>query len=93
MIPLLTVPTICEPLSGQPVILASQRYSYLSKLDLADPSECGDCLDVGILIGADHYWTLVTGRTRQGIGQRQLRPGWVGYYLDPLLGNAVNHPL
>ena len=79
VIPLLTVPTICEPLSGQPVILASQRYSYLSKLDLADPSECGDCLDVGILIGADHYWTLVTGRTRQGIGPTAIetRLGWV----------------
>ena len=55
VIPLLSVPTVCEPLSGQPVTLASQRYSYLSKLDLANPSECGVCLDVGILIGADHY--------------------------------------
>ena len=79
VIPLLTVPTICEPLSGQPVTLASRRYSYLSKLDLADPSECGDCLDVGILIGADHYWALVTGRTRQGAGPTAIetRLGWV----------------
>lgn len=79
VIPLLTVPTICKPLSGQPVTLASQRYSYLSKLDLADPSECGDCLDVGILVGADHYWALVTGRTRQGAGPTAIetRLGWV----------------
>ena len=81
VIPLLTVPTICEPFSGQPVTLASQRYSYLSKLDLADPSECGDCLGVGILIGADHYWALVTGRTltRQGTGPTAIetRLGWV----------------
>lgn len=79
VIPLLTVPTICEPLSGQPITLASQWYSYRSKLELADPSECGDCLDVGILIGADHYWALVTGRTRQGIGPTAIetRLGWV----------------
>ena len=32
VIPLLTVPTICEPLSGQPKILTSQWYSYLSKI-------------------------------------------------------------
>ena len=63
-VPLLTVPTICEPLCGQPIIRALKCYCYLSKLDLADDG----ALNVGILIGADLYWSFTTGSTRQGSG-------------------------
>ena len=38
---LYVVPLVCEPLSGQPLDLTVQRYSYLSGLDLADSgNEC-----------------------------------------------------
>eukprot|EP00731_Ephydatia_muelleri_P009394 Em0004g1732a len=67
-VPLLTVPTICEPLCGQPIIRALKCYCYLSKLDLADDGALNDSLDVGILIGADLYWSFTTGSTRQGSG-------------------------
>ena len=79
VIPLLTVPVICEPLSGQPISLAARRYPYLSTLDLADESDPDCVLDVGILIGADHYWALVSGRNCQGDGPTAIetRFGWV----------------
>ena len=66
--PLLTVPTICEPICGQPIALALRQYPYLSTLELADQSEPKDRLDVCILIGADLYWSLVTGGIRKGNG-------------------------
>ena len=77
--PLLTVPTICEPICGQPITLASRRYPYLSVLDLADRNDTESHLDVGILIGADLYWSMVTGRTRQGNGPTAIETklGWV----------------
>ena len=46
----LTVPLICEPLSGQPVVCAAERYPHLSKLELADAVEGGDNLDIDILL-------------------------------------------
>lgn len=63
-VPLLTVPTICEPLCGQPIIRALKRYCYLSKLDLVVDGAPNDSLDVGILIGADLYWLFITGHGR-----------------------------
>ena len=63
---LLAVPTICEPLVGQPLTFATNHYSYLSGLDMADSSDQNDHLEVGILIGADNYWSLMTGRIRKG---------------------------
>ena len=79
MMSLLTVSLICEPLSGQNVTLASKKYPYLSKLDLADFGESGSHLNVDILIGADYYWSLVTGRTQHGSGPTavETRLGWV----------------
>eukprot|EP00731_Ephydatia_muelleri_P005954 Em0003g202a len=63
---LLAVSTICEPLVGQPLTFATNHYSYLSGLDMADSSDQNDHLEVGILIGADNYWSLMTGRIRKG---------------------------
>ena len=63
---LLAVSTICEPLVDQPLTFATNHYSYLSGLDMADSSDQNDHLEVGILIGADYYWSLMTGRIRKG---------------------------
>lgn len=73
------VPLICEPLSGQNVTLASKKYQYLSNLDLADFGQSDSNLNVDILIGADYYWSLVTGRTKRGSGPTAIetRLGWV----------------
>ena len=38
---LLSIPTICEPLTGQPINYATSRFQYLSGLDLGDSSVMG----------------------------------------------------
>ena len=80
VVSLLTVPMVCEPLSGQPLNLASEHFPYLAGLELADSSSLEDNLDIGILIGADQYWKLVTGKIRQeGTGPTavETKLGWV----------------
>ena len=63
---LFTVPTICEPLSSQPISFCQSNYKHLSGLDLADTAD-GSCrLEVDILVGSDQYWDLITGRTHRG---------------------------
>ena len=63
---LLLVLLICEPLSGHTVSCASERFSHLLRLKMADSSSLGDTLDINVLIGADYYWELVTGNIRHG---------------------------
>ena len=74
-----TVPFICEPLSGQPMEVAVERFSYLHGLDLADadPSERSE---IDVLIGADYYRKVATGRIKHGrVGPTavETRFGWV----------------
>ena len=92
---LLTVPMICEPLSGQPVNFARERFHYLADSNLADNSSYGDTHDISILIGADQYWSVVTGNVLHGRGPTAIETklGWVlsgpvpGY---DLVESAVN---
>ena len=76
---LYVVPFICEPLSGQPTDIAVERFRYLSGLDLADPDDTEN-LPISILIGADYYWKVVTGKIihgRVGPTAVQTKFGWV----------------
>ncbi|KAL5497136.1 hypothetical protein EMCRGX_G013555 [Ephydatia muelleri] len=66
VLPFLVVPSICEPIAGQPVTLARDTYPHLFGLNLADDSSASESLDISVLIGADHYWKLATGRVRRG---------------------------
>ena len=63
---LFTVPTICEPLISQPIAFCTKWYGYLSQLDLADDCDGTSAMNIDLLIGADHYWNLTTGRTIRG---------------------------
>ena len=58
VLPFLVVPSICEPIAGQPVTLARDTYPHLFGLNLADDSSASESLDISVLIGADHYWKL-----------------------------------
>mgnify|MGYP003472819863 CR=1 FL=1 len=60
---LYVVPLVCESLCGQPVDVAVEQFPHLSGLDLADANGSSDNLPVGILVGADCYWKIATGRT------------------------------
>ena len=66
VLPFLVVPSICEPIAGQPITLARDTYPHLFGLNLADDSDRSESLAISILIGADHYWKLATGRVRRG---------------------------
>ena len=59
----ITVPSICELLTAQPISLCLEKFEHLKQLNLAGYSNGQDPLQVDILIGADYYWELVTGRT------------------------------
>ncbi|CAB4029862.1 Hypothetical predicted protein, partial [Paramuricea clavata] len=84
-----TVPLICQPLKNQFVSSASKTYPHLANLHLADYSFGQHDAKVDILIGSDHYWKIVTGKTRQGESGPttiQTRLGWV------LSGPVGNEP-
>lgn len=63
---LFTIPTICEPIAGQPISICCNDFDHLAGMDLADYSDGDESLEVDILIGSDQYWELVTGETRRG---------------------------
>ena len=55
-------PVICSPLRS----VVTTNYAHLVSLDLAgfDERESNNSIDV--LVGADHYWDLVTGDIVKG---------------------------
>ena len=59
------VPVICGPLTQQPTESPQYNYHYLQELPLVDRNYTRN-LTVSILIGADHYWTLVEGTVIKG---------------------------
>ena len=63
---LYVVPTICEPLVGQPVAACIGKKPRLMGLELADFLTSGSTLPVDVLIGSDYYWELVTGSVSRG---------------------------
>jgi hypothetical protein len=60
------VPIICQPLTCQPITLCRDSYKHLKGLPLADSSDGSDTLEVDVLIGCDHYWSFITGKTKRG---------------------------
>ena len=59
---LYVVPTICEPLVGQPIAACTEQHPHLLGLELANFSS----LSVDVFIGSDYYWELVTGSVCRG---------------------------
>ena len=74
------VRTICEPLARQYVAQTKSKYQNLQNVFLADYQNGKEALKVDILVGADQYWKLVTGRVIQaeeGPTAIQTKLGWV----------------
>ena len=63
---LLAIPIICGPITGQPITCAMDLFPHLSGLELADSGDLNEYLEIGILIGADQYWEVVTGEIVRG---------------------------
>ena len=78
------VDNICLPISGQIIDTAKQNYSHLQSLVLADRNSDGKDLPVDILIGANYYWSFISGRiikSRTGSGPVALESK-LGYILS-----------
>ena len=58
------VPVISSPVQGQCPRQAVSNYPHLAGLTLAD--DCEGEADIDILVGADQYWNLDTGRLIRG---------------------------
>ena len=58
------VPVICTPPSNQYLQVVIEHYPYLADLELAE-SVSNSQEEIGILIGADYYWTFMTGYSRK----------------------------
>ena len=74
------VPTVCEPLSCQPIAASVEANDHLMGLDLADSTDGGSHLPVDILIGCDYYWDLIMGsicRTEKRPTAIHTKLGWV----------------
>ena len=70
--------------SNQSIDLHQHQYSHLQSLKLADDITHSSDLHVDLLIGADHYWSLVTGevvRSDSGLGPVALNTR-LGYVLS-----------
>lgn len=84
---LLAVPLICDVVTNQPISTCKERYNHLIPLELADYTDSQDHLEIDVLIGADYYFTFMTGRMVKGkIGPTavETKLGWVLLGLVPL---------
>ena len=63
---LITVPPIYQPLTTRLIDSCVSVYPHLTGLDLADSSSGGATMEIGLLIGSDHYWDFATGDVRRG---------------------------
>ena len=77
---LYVMPTICEPLVGQPISVCIEQHPHLLDLELADFSDTALNMPIDMLIGSDYYWQLVTGsicRGTSGPVAVHIKLGWV----------------
>jgi hypothetical protein len=56
----LVVPQICDAITNPPIQDILRRHPHLTSLDLADGINPEPTV-IDVLIGADHYWSLVSG--------------------------------
>ena len=100
---LYVVPTICEPLTEQPISDCVQAHPHPLGLELADSSNPTSGLPIDLLVGADYYWKLVTGNVCCGEGGPTVvhtKLGWVlsspsspGNSENSLVNLSVTHVL
>ena len=81
----LNFPIICSPLTER---VNLQDHPHLQEFELVDSAESPDSIDV--LIGSDHYWDFVTGKTIRGdFGPTAVRSK-LGWLLSGPTNNSQN---
>ena len=68
------VPVICSPVSNQEIRGTVDHYPYLQELKLACGTTSSNTVRVDLLIGADHYWSFLTGNIIKGDPSGHLKP-------------------
>ena len=53
------VKLMCGPITNQTIEIAQQCYPHLQGLLMADHSRGDEDLEIDVMIGADHYWSVV----------------------------------
>ena len=84
-LPLHSVPIICEPLSPHQAISLCKMCDNLIPLNLANFDDGGTEMPEDILIGSDHYWTIVTGE----VVRRETGPIATGTHLRMVLSGPT----
>ena len=82
------VSVICLPVEEQRINLAKREYSHLRHLPLADNNPNDLPLQIGVLIGADHYWDFIQNTIVRG----DSGPVTVSSNLGFILRGSVNIP-
>ena len=60
---LLTVPIICEPLSGASISNSVVQCDHIEGLDSISGE---DLIEIDVLVGLDQYWNFITGEVIRG---------------------------
>ena len=84
LVSLYVVPTICDPLVGQPIATCIEKTSSFKGLDFADYSDGKSALQVDVLIGSDYYWEQVTGSVCRSADPQPFILSWAGCCRVPL---------
>ena len=80
-----TSPVICSSL---PTLVNTQEYDHLDGLELADSDYRDTHKPIDVLIGSDHYWTVVTGDTIIGNSGPIALSSKLGWLLSGPLDNS-----
>ena len=84
------VPTICDPLSCQPITAGVEANGHLMGLDLADSADGSSHLPVDILVDIDYYWDLVMGSVcRSEKGPTAIHTKLVWVFSGPTLSSSA----
>jgi hypothetical protein len=76
----ISFPTICSPVSS---VINVNNYPHLQELELADFDAKGTCNDnIDILVGADFYWSIVTGDVVRGDNSPTANSSKLGWLLS-----------
>ena len=63
---LLTVPIICEPLSGASISNSVVQCDHIDGLEIADSISGEDLIEIDVLVGLDQYWNFIMGKVIRG---------------------------
>ena len=88
----LCVPEVCNPIKGQNISFARNKYPHLTGLGLADAGVKSSVSSIGILVGVDFYHEFFSGKIVKGKGGPVASETICGWVLSGLLGDRNFYP-